>query len=125
MTLAPKHKIHGHTLEQEIAYDTHELSQDAVGLWTLVDAAQIDFKLTGSDLDKYLIKSFTELGKAGGRPAKGGAGSKYYWDEQKQFGSDPHEVASRLLEEVKLSKYKIEPCSGIWFVSEPRLSSLK
>jgi hypothetical protein len=74
---------------------TNVMLDDCVSLWHIYGVGEEQFRLSGSDLDKFANHTITALIRAGGRPAWGDSQLKALRSTA-EFGDDADEIGNNM-----------------------------
>ena len=116
MTSEPIDSIYGVAMSEWISLVPGELPRDAVGLWQIVPAGTIHFKLSGNDLVDYVRRNIYALLGAGAVPVISGGETGFDWVYQPQFGATKEEIAQSVIAEWQRIGNDVGDLAGsIWF----------
>jgi hypothetical protein len=110
-----RNKRSGETVAEWLPMNVAELKYDAVSLSDLISDGQDEFGLSGAQLDEFIAKSIRVMLDHGALPVIGGAGTKYFWIEQPQYGSTPDNIVTNVIKEWKNSGSGDPGLGGLWF----------
>ena len=120
MTNDPVESVYGMRMGEWISRVPGELPRDAVGLWQIVPAGALRFKLGGNELVEYVRRNIFALVEAGAVPVIAGGGTGYDWVYQSQFGLTKEEIASGVIAEwQRIGNDAGDLAGSVWF-ARPR-----
>ena len=89
---------------------------DAVGLWQIVPAGSLRFRLTGNDLVDYVRLNIFELIEAGAVAVHSGGDTGFEWVHQPQYGMTKEEIARNVIVEWQRIGNDVGALAGsVWF----------
>ena len=116
MTNDPKDVVFGTKMSDWISRVPNELPRDAVGLWQIIPAGEINFKLSGHVLVDYVRRNILALLGAGALPVIGGKGTGFAWVHQPQFGMTNDEIVRNVIAEWLSVGNNVDDLIGsVWF----------
>jgi hypothetical protein len=118
-----KDKVYGMKMSEWISRVPNELDRDAVGLWQIVPAGEINFGLAGGDLIDYVRRNINALLDAGAVPVRGGNGTGFDWVRQSHFGISKASIIEAVIAEWQRVGNDVDDLmDSIWF-ARPRPGS--
>ena len=101
MTNEPRHKSYGDTIDEYLALAHNELSDESVGLWSIVPAGRVSFGLAGPALDDFVRRYILTLLAHGAKPVRAAQDTqgRPFWKAQEQYGTGSSAIADAIIHE--------------------------
>jgi hypothetical protein len=115
MNAEPRHKTEGISISEWIAQEAHELSDNGVGLWTVVPAGRLDFGLEGDELIAFVKRAILGLLERGAKPVRGATDGIHYWQIDTHYGTTKEEIADGVIAEWLASGGDDPEWGQFWF----------